>query len=80
MSAHKIVLGLILSSGLLMTAGSAFADGHDHGGHDHGDNHPDPHSDKGAAAPELAGHGAPAALALVAGAAAVVVSRRRRQS
>ena len=85
MSAHKIVLGLILSSGLLMTAGSALADGQHggpfggpfggpgHGGPDHG-------GDKGAAAPELAGHGAPAALALIAGGAAVVISRRRRQS
>ncbi len=82
MRAHKIVLGLILSAGLLMTAGSALADGHHDGPGFGGPSHGGPHrgGEKGAAAPELAGHGAPAALALIAGGAAVVISRRRRQS
>ena len=80
MSAHKIVLGIVLSAGLTMTAGSALAGPIDLGididlGHGHGDKG----GDKGAAAPELAGRGAPAALALIAGGAAIVVSRRRRQ-
>jgi len=82
MSAHKIILSSVLSAGLLMTAASAFAHSEsgplldffkEHKGGKGG-------GDKGAAAPELAGHGAPAALALVAGGAAIVFSRRRRQS
>jgi hypothetical protein len=78
MSAQKIVLSLVLSAGLLMTAGSAFASN----GPilDFFKEHKGGKGDKGAAAPELAGHGAPAALALIAGGAAIVVSRRRRQS
>ena len=79
MSAQKIILCLVLSTGLVMTAGSAFASNgpvldflKEHKGGKGGD--------KGAAAPELAGHGAPAALALIAAGAAIVVSRRRRQS
>ncbi len=95
MSAHRHVLGLVLSAGLLMTAGSALADGHHdgfggpsiggpgfgppgHGGP--APSGPSAPSGNGAAAPELAGHGAPAALALIAGGAAIVFSRRRRQS
>lgn len=74
MSAQKIILSMVLSTGLLVSASAAFAKG-DKG--DKGDKHGD---DKGAAAPELAGHGAPAALALIAGGAAIIVSRRRRQS
>ncbi len=84
MSAHKFVLGFVLATGLLMTAGSAFA----HGANgpildflkDHKGDKGDKGGDDGAEAPELAGHGAPAALALVAGGAAIVISRRRRQS
>ena len=78
MSASKFVLSFVLSAGLLMTAGSASAAplgidiDIDLGGHHKTDN--------GSAAPELAGRGAPAALALIAAGAAIVISRRRRQS
>ena len=84
MSAHKIVVSIVLSAGLLMTAGSAFASDLPLGididlgigtGNGNGNG-----NGNGAAAPELAGHGAPAALALIAGGAAIVISRRRRQS
>jgi len=82
MTALKNVLGSLLAAGVLVTSPAAFADGHGHDGNDgHG------HGDKGdkgdkkpAAAPELAGKGAPAALALIAGGAAIVISRRRRPS
>jgi len=72
MPALKKVLGSLFAAGVLMTATAAFADGRGHG-HDGGKGSP-------AAAPELAGKGAPAALALIAGGAAIVISRRRRQS
>jgi len=66
----KNVLGSLFAAGVLVTSTAAFADGRGHG-------HEGP---KPAAAPELAGKGAPAALALIAGGAAIVISRRRRQS
>jgi len=66
----KNIPGLLLAAGILVTSTAAFAEGHGHG---NGDKKP-------AAAPELAGKGAPAALALIAGGAAIVISRRRRQS
>ena len=68
----KNIPGLLLAAGILVTSTAAFAEGHGNG-HGNGDKKP-------AAAPELAGKGAPAALALIAGGAAIVVSRRRRQS
>jgi len=84
MTALKNVLGSLLAAGVLVTSPSAFADapghdGRDGQGHDKGDKG-DKGDKKAAAAPELAGKGAPAALALIAGGAAIVVSRRRRQS
>lgn len=71
----KNVLGSLFAAGILVTSTAAFADGRGHG-------HEGPKGggDKPAAAPELAGKGAPAALALIAGGAAIVISRRRRQS
>jgi hypothetical protein len=83
MTAQKLILGFVLSAGLTLTASSAFAHGASFpdlnilGGH--GDDKGEDHGDRGAAAPELAGHGSSAALALIAGGAAMVVSRRRRQ-
>ena len=86
MTALKNVLGSLLAAGVLVTSPSAFADAPGHDGRD-GQGHDRDKGDKGdkgdkkaAAAPELAGKGAPAALALIAGGAAIVVSRRRRQS
>jgi hypothetical protein len=74
MTALKNVLGLFLAAGVLVTSTAALADGKGHG-------HDGPKGGgKPAAAPELAGKGAPAALALIAGGAAIVISRRRRQS
>ncbi|MES1178809.1 MAG: hypothetical protein ABUL62_31090 [Myxococcales bacterium] len=79
MTAQKLILSLVLSTGLSMTASSAFAQ--------NGplldllqDRREDRREDRGAAAPELAGHGAPSALALIAGGAAIVISRRRRSA
>lgn len=69
MTSLKNVLGTFLAAGVLLTATAAFADGRGHGG-----------DRKPAAAPELAGKGAPAAFALIAAGAAIVVSRRRRPS
>ena len=71
MTAPKNILGALLAAGVLVSSTVALADGKAHG--KDGDK-------KGAAAPELAGKGAPAALALIAGGVAIVVSRRRRQS
>ncbi len=76
MTALKNVLGLTLAAGVLATTTAAFAGPFSHGPHGPA---PTP-SPKPAAAPELAGKGAPAALALIAGGAAIVISRRRRQS
>ena len=76
MSALKNVLSTFLAAGVLLTATAAFADGHGRGDDrgDRGDGR------KPAGAPELAGKGAPAALALIAAGAAIVISRRRRAS
>lgn len=71
MTAFKNVLGLALAAGVLATTTAAFAGPF---------SNPWGPKPKPAAAPELAGKGAPAALALIAGGAAIVVSRRRRQS
>lgn len=78
MTALKTALSTLLAAGLLLTATAAFADGHGHGD-DHGNGRGDD-GRKPAGAPELAGKGAPAALALIAAGAAIVVSRRRRAS
>jgi len=84
MTALKNVLGFMLAAGVLATAPAAFADGNGRGHDDKGDRgHDQGKKDdgkKGAPAPELAGKGAPAALALIAAGAAIVVSRRRRAS
>jgi|GEM_PF-2317927 len=81
MTSLKNVLATFLAAGVLLTATAAMADGHGRGddrGNDRGnDNGGDR---KPAAAPELAGKGAPAAFALIAAGAAIVVSRRRRAS
>jgi uncharacterized protein (TIGR03382 family) len=86
MTALKNVLGCLLAAGVLVASPAAFADGHGNDGHGndgHGDGRgndgPGDRGKKPAAAPELAGKGAPAALALIAAGAAIVVSRRRRQ-
>jgi hypothetical protein len=78
MTALSNALGILLAIGVLATSSVALADGHGHGnGHGNGNGN----TGSGAApAPELAGKGAPAALALIAGGVAIVVSRRRRQS
>jgi len=76
MTSLKNVLGTFLAAGVLLTATAAMADGRGHGD-DRGDRGGDR---KPAGAPELAGKGAPAALALIAAGAAIVVSRRRRAS
>ncbi|HYQ43129.1 MAG TPA: hypothetical protein VER11_14210 [Polyangiaceae bacterium] len=77
MTALKHVLGSFLAAGVILTSTAAFADGHgrDHDGPRDGGRKPTP-----ASAPELAGKGAPAALALIAAGAAIVISRRRRAS
>ena len=79
MTAQQLILGFVLSAGLTMTASTAFAA--------HGplleliqERREERQAERGAAAPELAGHGAPAALALIVGGAAIVVSRRRREA
>ncbi len=79
MPALKNVLGLLLATGVLVVSTAALADGKGHG-HDGPKGGPKGGGDKPAAAPELAGKGAPAALALIAGGAAIVISRRRRQA
>lgn len=76
MTALKNVLTSLLAAGVLMTATAAYAD-RGPGGHHDGPRDGGP---KPAGAPELAGKGAPAALALIAAGAAIVISRRRRAS
>lgn len=71
MSAFKNVPALLVAAGVLVTSTAALA------GPSFGPWFPKP-TPKPAAAPELAGKGAPAALALIAAGAAIVVSRRRR--
>ena len=72
MNAVKMMLTLALAGSVLASVGRAAAD--------------DDHGEKGERArarvsvPELATKGAPAALVLIAGAIAVVVSRRKRGS
>lgn len=88
MTPLKNVLGPLLAASVLMTATAAFADrpgpggpGHSHPGSGPGGPGGPGHGGPGqgpAAAPELAGKGAPAALALITAGAAIVVSRRRR--
>ena len=73
MTALKNVLTSMLAAGVLLTATAAFAD-RGPGGHDG----PRDGGRRPAGAPELAGKGAPAALALIAAGAAIVISRRRR--
>lgn len=85
MTALKNVLGVLLAAGVLATSTAALAGGHGHGngngnGNGRGNDGPKPGGTKPAAAPELAGKGAPTALALIAGGAAIVISRRRRQA
>jgi len=85
MTALKNVLGSLLAAGVLMTSTAAFADGKGHGNDGHGNDGrgkdgPGDNGKKPAGAPELAGKGAPAALALIVAGAAIVVSRRRRQT
>jgi uncharacterized protein (TIGR03382 family) len=80
MTALKNVLGSLLAAGVLMTSTAAFADGKGHGNDGRGHDGPGDSGKKPAGAPELAGKGAPAALALIVAGAAIVVSRRRRQS
>lgn len=85
MTALKNVLGLALAAGVLMTSTAALAGGRDRDRDDDRRGHDDGPRDGGkkpspASAPELAGKGAPAALALIAAGAAIVISRRRRPS